>query len=154
GAFAALLLVPGAGMGAVIVSNVIAAQACTDARFIATVTPICEFFLSIGGVIGVAVFGAVHRNKLSAIIAAAAAGETPAIRALLDEARRDVSVIHTDGVPEYVRAVVTRSYAASLGQALWAVLPFIGLALLLALALEQTPAPATPEIPLEQIDDV
>ncbi|KAJ2715503.1 hypothetical protein H4R19_001172 [Coemansia spiralis] len=152
--FAALLLVPGAGMGNVIVSNVIAAQACTDARFIATVTPICEFFLSIGGVIGVAVFGAVHRNCLSGILAAAAVGETPASRALLDEARRDVSVIHAAGVPEYLRTTVTRAYAASMTQALWVMLPLLALALILALALERTPAPATPDIPLEQIDDM
>ncbi|KAJ2422529.1 hypothetical protein IWW41_005233, partial [Coemansia sp. RSA 2522] len=59
-----LLIIPGIGMGNVIVSNIIAAQATTDSRFISTVTPLCEFFLSIGGVIGVAIFGAVHRNKL------------------------------------------------------------------------------------------
>ncbi|KAJ1719364.1 hypothetical protein LPJ61_006321, partial [Coemansia biformis] len=120
GAFAALLLVPGLGMGNVIVSNVIAAQACTEARFIATVTPICEFFLSMGGVIGVAVFGAVHRNKLSSILtAAAAAAESPAARAVIEEARRDVSVIHASSVPEHLRTIVTSAYAASMKQALW-----------------------------------
>ncbi|KAJ2877354.1 hypothetical protein FB639_003802, partial [Coemansia asiatica] len=52
GGQSALLLIPGTGMGNVIVSNVIAAQASTDPQLLSTVTPLCEFFLSIGGVIG------------------------------------------------------------------------------------------------------
>ncbi|KAJ2784721.1 hypothetical protein H4R18_000936 [Coemansia javaensis] len=151
--FSALLLVPGIGMGNVIVSNVIAAQATTDPRFIATVTPICECFLSIGGVIGVAVFGAVHRNKLSQILAAAAAGESPAARAIIDEARRDVSVAYSSTVSPQLRSIITAAYTASIRQALWVLLPFLALALLLSLALERAPVPAKPdEIPLEQID--
>ncbi|KAJ2181241.1 hypothetical protein GGF45_001621, partial [Coemansia sp. RSA 551] len=89
-----LLIIPGIGMGNVIVSNIIAAQATTDSRFISTVTPLCEFFLSIGGVIGVAIFGAVHRNKLSRILTATAAGETQAAQAIINEARKDVSVAY------------------------------------------------------------
>ncbi|KAJ2159412.1 hypothetical protein GGF46_003048 [Coemansia sp. RSA 552] len=153
---AALLVVPGIGMGNVIVSNVIAAQASTDDRFIATVTPLCEFFLSIGGVIGVAVFGAVHRNKLAGFLTAAAAGEPLAVQVIIEEARRDVSVAYAPHVADSVRMKIAHAYASSMAQALWVILPFLVAALVLSLALEKSPKLARPdEIPLvEQIDDL
>ncbi|KAJ2362812.1 hypothetical protein H4S02_000744 [Coemansia sp. RSA 2611] len=153
--FAALLLIPGVGMGNVIVSNVIAAQATTDERFIATVTPLCEFFLSIGGVIGVAIFGAVHRNKLSATLALTAASESQTAQAIINEARKDVSVAYAAHVSDPLRMKIANAYATSMQQALWVIFPFLVLAFALSLALEKNPKSARPEeIQLEQADEL
>ncbi|KAJ2497670.1 hypothetical protein GGH96_004909 [Coemansia sp. RSA 1972] len=150
-----LLIIPGIGMGNVIVSNIIAAQATTDSRFISTVTPLCEFFLSIGGVIGVAIFGAVHRNKLSRILTATAAGETQAAQAIINEARKDVSVAYAAQVSDPLRLKISDAYAASMQQALWVMLPFIVLAFVLSLALEKNPKSARPdEILMEQVEEL
>ncbi|KAJ2220212.1 hypothetical protein IW143_002355 [Coemansia sp. RSA 520] len=150
-----LLIIPGIGMGNVIVSNIIAAQATTDSRFISTVTPLCEFFLSIGGVIGVAIFGAVHRNKLSRILTATAAGETQAAQAIINEARKDVSVAYAAQVSDPLRLKISDAYAASMQQALWVMLPFIVLAFILSLALEKNPKSARPdEILMEQVEEL
>ncbi|KAJ2348737.1 hypothetical protein GGF43_004517 [Coemansia sp. RSA 2618] len=151
----ALLVIPGLGMGSVIVSNIIAAQATTDSQFIATVTPLCEFFLSIGGVIGVAIFGAVYRNKLSNILTDTAASESLAAQAIINATRKDVSVAYTEHVSDHLRLKISDAYAASMQQALWVMLPFIVLAFVLSLALEKNPKSARPdEIPLEQVEDV
>ncbi|KAJ2621231.1 hypothetical protein GGI26_004304 [Coemansia sp. RSA 1358] len=151
---AALLIIPGIGMGNVIVSNVIAAQAAVDPRFIATVTPLCEFFLSIGGVIGVAVFGAVHRNRLSALLAAVALNESHAAQTLINEARRDVSVVYASNVSLSLRTKIADSYAHSMGLALWAILPFLAFAFGVSMFLRKDPKPtANPEEILMQVMD-
>ncbi|KAJ2475143.1 hypothetical protein IWW47_006560, partial [Coemansia sp. RSA 2052] len=64
----------------------------------------------IGGVFGVALFGAVYRNKLSSILAAALVGESPGAQALISEARKDVSVIYAAGVPDALRKTVAAAY--------------------------------------------
>ncbi|ORX68819.1 MFS general substrate transporter [Linderina pennispora] len=147
---ALLLLVPGAGMGNVIIANVIAAQATTHPRFVATVTPLCEFFLSIGGVIGVALFGAVHRNRLAHILAAGAAGESPAAQKIIGEARRDVSVVYATTIPGPLRAKIANAYMHSMALGLWVLLPFLVIAFVLAMALEESPLKAGPrDVPLD-----
>ncbi|KAJ2361007.1 hypothetical protein H4S02_011799, partial [Coemansia sp. RSA 2611] len=130
---AVLLIVPGIGMGNVIVANVIAAQAATDAHLIATITPLCEFFLSIGGVFGVALFGAVYRNKLSSILAAALVGESLSAQALIKEARKDVSVIYAAGVPDVLQKTVSAAYVKAMRLGMWVMLPLLIVAFLLAL---------------------
>ncbi|PIA15990.1 MFS general substrate transporter [Coemansia reversa NRRL 1564] len=153
--YAALLLIPGIGMGNVIVSNVIAAQASTDPQYISTVTPLCEFFLSIGGVIGVALFGAVYRNKLSNILTIAASDETQAVQRIIEEARKDVSVVYSAHVSDPLRTKISEAYAESMREALWVMLPFLCLALVLSLALVRNPKPAKPkEASLEPTEEL
>ncbi|KAJ2560898.1 hypothetical protein GGH95_004795 [Coemansia sp. RSA 1836] len=134
---AVLLIVPGIGMGNVIVANVITAQAATDAHLIATITPLCEFFLSIGGVFGVALFGAVYRNKLSSILAAALVGESPGAQALISEARKDVSVIYAAGVPDALRKTVAAAYVDAMRLGMWVIFPLLVVAFLLSLAMKE-----------------
>ncbi|KAJ2850479.1 hypothetical protein IWW36_001859 [Coemansia brasiliensis] len=147
--YAVLLAIPGIGMGNVIVSNIIAAQATTDKQHIATVTPLCEFFLSIGGVIGVAVFGAVHRNQLSNILAQVSASESLVAQAIIDEARRDVSVAYAAHVSNPLRMKIAEAYATSIQQALYLMLPCLVLAFALSLFLDKNPKPQPEEIALE-----
>ncbi|KAJ1961790.1 hypothetical protein GGI12_003047 [Dipsacomyces acuminosporus] len=149
-----LLLIPGIGMGNVIVANVIAAQATTDARYLATVTPLCEFFLSIGGVIGVAVFGAAHRNKLFHILTAKALGEPQSMQDIINEARKDVSIVYksTTVISDPLRSKIARSYATSLKLALWVLLPFLIIACILSLALGKNPKKAGPKVPMSKND--
>ncbi|KAJ2719833.1 hypothetical protein GGI07_004976 [Coemansia sp. Benny D115] len=147
---AALLLIPGIGMGNVIVANVIAAQASTDPQYIATITPLCEFFLSIGGVIGVSIFGAVYRNKLASILTARALGESPVVQALINEARKDVSVAYAHDVSDPVRSMIASAYSSSMKQALWVMLPLLVLASILALFLEKNPQKQSPQMPVKE----
>ncbi|KAJ1902212.1 hypothetical protein LPJ66_000207 [Kickxella alabastrina] len=135
----ALLVIPGIGMGNVIVANVIAAQASTDPQLVAVITPLCEFFLSIGGVIGVAVFGAVYRNQLSHVLTVNSLGQSLDVIELISEARRDVSVVYRDGVDESVRVVVARAYVGSMRLALWVLVPLLMLAFALSMGLQKTP---------------
>ncbi|KAI8320256.1 MFS general substrate transporter [Martensiomyces pterosporus] len=144
--YALLLLIPGVGMGNIIVANVIAAQATTDPRFIATVTPLCEFFLSIGGVIGVAVFGAVHRNRLAKILTASALGEPQSAQVIINEARKDVSVVYmSPSISDPLRMKIADAYASSMTTALWVLLPFLIVAFILSLVLEKSPTKAAPK---------
>ncbi|KAJ2041377.1 hypothetical protein GGH13_001181 [Coemansia sp. S155-1] len=133
---AVLLIVPGIGMGNVIVANVIAAQAATDAHLIATITPLCEFFLSIGGVFGVALFGAVYRNKLSGILTAALVGESLSAQTLISEARKDVSVIYAAGVSDSLRRTVAAAYVDAMRLGMWVMLPLLIVAFLLSMAMK------------------
>ncbi|KAJ2072869.1 hypothetical protein GGI09_009037 [Coemansia sp. S100] len=123
-------------MGNVIVANVIAAQAATDAHLIATITPLCEFFLSIGGVFGVALFGAVYRNKLSGILTAALVGESLSAQTLISEARKDVSVIYAAGVSDSLRRTVAAAYVDAMRLGMWVMLPLLIVAFLLSMAMK------------------
>ncbi|KAJ2697609.1 hypothetical protein FB645_005865 [Coemansia sp. IMI 203386] len=135
-----LLIIPGLGMGNVMVANVIAAQASTDPRLLSTITPLCEFFLSIGGVVGVAIFGAVYRNKLWMILSKSAAQLTPALQEMVQEARKDVGTAYADGVPQAVTRLVADGYIRSMKLAFWGLLPFLCVAFLLSLLQKKTPA--------------
>ncbi|KAJ2741870.1 hypothetical protein GGI20_004884 [Coemansia sp. BCRC 34301] len=135
---AVLLIVPGIGMGNVIVANVIAAQAATAPHLVATITPLCEFFLSIGGVFGVALFGAVYRNKLSSILAAALVGQSPAAQAVISEARKDVSVIYAAGISPVLQKTVAAAYVDATRLGMWVILPLLVIAFVLSLAMKDS----------------
>ncbi|KAJ2558616.1 hypothetical protein EV175_000710 [Coemansia sp. RSA 1933] len=155
GAMSALLVIPGTGMGNVIVSNVIAAQAAVDPQFVVLVTPLCEFFLSIGGVIGVAVFGAVYRTKLSKLLTEGAVGEPAWAQAIIAEARKDVSVVYTSSIPDELRAKIADAYAKSISLGFWTLFPFVVLAIALSMLLRKNPKPAgdPEEIPMQPVND-
>ncbi|KAJ2618335.1 hypothetical protein EV177_000054 [Coemansia sp. RSA 1804] len=154
GAISALLVIPGTGMGNIIVSNVIAAQAAVEPRFVVLVTPLCEFFLSIGGVIGVAAFGAVYRTKLSKVLAEAAVGESAWAKMIIEEARKDVSVVYTSDIPDALKDKIAHAFATSISLGFWTLFPFVVLACALSILLRKDPKPAgNPEsIPLQPVD--
>ncbi|KAJ1905189.1 hypothetical protein LPJ81_002060 [Coemansia sp. IMI 209127] len=154
GAMSALLVIPGTGMGNVIVSNVIAAQAAVEPQFVVLVTPLCEFFLSIGGVIGVATFGAVYRTKLSKMLAESAVGEPAWAQSIINEAHKDVSVVYTSSIPDALREKIAHAYASSIALGFWTLLPFVVLAFALSMLLKKDPKPVggPEEIPMQPIN--
>ncbi|KAJ1666502.1 hypothetical protein IW140_004165 [Coemansia sp. RSA 1813] len=154
GALSALLVIPGAGMGNVIVSNVIAAQAAVEPQFVVLVTPLCEFFLSIGGVIGVAIFGAVYRTKLSKLLIESALGEPAWAQAIINEARKDVSVVYTSDIPDTLREKIAHAYASSISLGFWTLFPFVVLAFAISMLLRKDPKPVggPEEIPLQPVN--
>lgn len=137
-----LLLIPGIGMGLVIVANVIAVQAVTHPRYLATVTPLCEFFLSIGGVLGVAAFGAVYGSRLTRLLDRLLQiyKDNKAAQKIVNEAHKNVGVIFDSGgkkVTETLKTQIIDAYVRSLRLAIWVLLPMLGVAFCVSLVLSK-----------------
>ncbi|KAF9157070.1 hypothetical protein BGX20_004123 [Mortierella sp. AD010] len=87
------LLIVGVGIGLILQTCIIAAQAAVDKSQMAIVTALCGFFNSIGGAIGIAMCSALFNNRLaqgfaklpaSAIVVIANSGITESITAVQD----------------------------------------------------------------------
>jgi hypothetical protein len=129
------MLVVGAGIGLVMQVLVIAAQNAVDHRDLGVATSSIAFFRSLGGAFGVALFGAMLANRLSANLARdlPRGGHGVDLAAL----RQSPDVIAR--LPAVLRADVVRAFADSLHVVYLSVIPFAVVAVLLSLWLEERP---------------
>ena len=134
----AMLLVFGAGLGFIMQVVVLVVQNSVPVDQIGTATSTNNYFREVGAALGVAVFGAMFTSRLSenlhgvftqAGFDAAAAGEATATL--------QPSVM--DQLPEPVREGIVTAYADSLAPVFWYLIPFLVIALVLALFLKQIP---------------
>ncbi|MER7078897.1 drug resistance transporter, EmrB/QacA subfamily [Saccharopolyspora kobensis] len=132
------LFVFGAGLGLIMQVVVLVVQNAVPAALIGTATSTNNYFREVGAALGVAVFGTIFTTRLTENLtevftaAGASAADASTATATLDPKT-------LAQLPEPVRDGVVTAYADALAPVFWYLLPFIGIAFLLALFLKQIP---------------
>ncbi|NQX29230.1 MFS transporter [Microbacteriaceae bacterium VKM Ac-2854] len=126
----------GAGLGLIMQVIVLVVQNAVPAEEIGTATSTNNYFREVGAALGVAVFGTIFTNslseKLTAVFQGAGSADAGAATATLDP--QTLSTL-----PDAVRDGIVTAYADSLAPVFWYLIPFIVLALVLAIFLKQIP---------------
>ncbi|OZJ06479.1 hypothetical protein BZG36_00571 [Bifiguratus adelaidae] len=120
------ILIVGLGLGNVLQMNTLVVQAISEARDIAVVTALCQFMNSMGGALGVAIFGSVFSNKLSQNLQAL----NPQV---LEEARQynfTASYTALWQLPENIRPILIHQYVDALHRVFLVGIPVTGIAFL------------------------
>jgi len=128
------MLIVGAGIGLVMQVLVVAAQNAVDYRDLGVATSSVAFFRSLGGALGVALFGAILANRLSANLA-----ERVPAGAHLDLSSIRQSPDAIAALPPALREVVVSSFAHALHVVYLSAIPFALVAAVLAWRLEERP---------------
>jgi MFS family permease len=132
------LFVFGAGLGSIMQVIVLVVQNSVPAEQIGTATSTNNYFREVGASLGVAVFGSIFTSRLSESLtnaftgAGASAGQAAQSTQTLDPQA-------LSQLPEQLRDAIVNAYADSLAPVFWYLLPFLGIALVLALTLKQIP---------------
>ncbi|GAA0960530.1 MDR family MFS transporter [Frigoribacterium faeni] len=130
------LFVFGAGLGLIMQVVVLVVQNSVDAANVGTATSTNNYFREVGAALGVAVFGAMFTSRLTENLttvfrdAGASAGDAASATATLDPAT-------LNQLPEAIRRLVVEAYADSLAPVFLYLVPFIAVALVLAIFLPQ-----------------
>ena len=135
----------GAGLGFCLQNLVIALQNSLDVRDMGIGTSLNTFWRSIGGTLGVAIFGSIYSSKLTAYISdgvktltatnpAAMAGASPQAFAAL---RNNPAA--GDGFTSTLKATVVHSYVQAFHVVFLAAAPVTAIGILVALSLRATP---------------
>ena len=130
------LFVFGAGLGLIMQVVVLVTQNSVDASMIGTATSTNNYFREVGASLGVAVFGTIFTTRLTDnltdVFAGAGASASDAANATATLDPQTLSQL-----PDALRDGVVTAYADALAPVFWYLLPFIGLAFVLALFLRQ-----------------
>jgi hypothetical protein len=124
---------------------VIAAQNAVDSRDLGVATSTVAFFRSLGGAVGVALFGAILANRLTANLTADLHGGA----AGLDVATIRQSPDRIAALPPAVHSAVVGAFADALHVVYLSVIPFAIAAALLAWMLEERPLRETAHIQMQ-----
>jgi EmrB/QacA subfamily drug resistance transporter len=138
------MLVVGLGLGFVMQVLVVAVQNAVDYRDMGVATSASTFFRSMGGTLGIAIFGSILANRLSAHLAE----EIPAsARANIDATQLTGSPEVIKALPPEVRAGVIEAFVRSLETVYLTATPIVLVAFLLTWYVKELPlrtgAPAT-----------
>jgi len=132
------LFVFGAGLGLIMQVVVLVVQNAVPAAEIGTATSTNNYFREVGASLGVAVFGTLFTTRLSdnlrEVFASAGASATDAAAST---AKLDPQTLAQ--LPDAVREGIVNGYADALAPVFWYLLPFVGVAFVLALFLKQIP---------------
>jgi EmrB/QacA subfamily drug resistance transporter len=132
------LLVFGAGLGLIMQVVVLVAQNAVPASQLGTATSTNNYFREVGGALGTAVFGSIFTARLTegltSVFSKAGASGADA-----SGAAASISPQTLADLPAAVRDGVVDAYADALAPVFWYLLPFIGIAFVLALLLKQIP---------------
>ncbi|MER7010394.1 MDR family MFS transporter [Saccharopolyspora sp. NPDC000359] len=132
------LFVFGAGLGLIMQVVVLVVQNAVPAAMIGTATSTNNYFREVGAALGVAVFGTIFTTRLTENLTAVFTGAgASAADASTATATLDPKTLSQ--LPGPVRDGVVAAYADALAPVFWYLLPFIGIAFLLALVLKQIP---------------
>ncbi|MEC5183457.1 EmrB/QacA subfamily drug resistance transporter [Cryobacterium sp. MP_3.1] len=130
------LFIFGAGLGLIMQVVVLVAQNSVNPSMVGTATSTNNYFREVGAALGVAVFGTIFTNRLTenltGVFTNAGANATDAAAAT-----STIDPQTLNALPDVVRDGVVAAYADALAPVFWYLLPFIGLAFLLALMLKQ-----------------
>jgi len=132
------LFIFGAGLGLIMQVVVLVVQNSVPADQIGTATSTNNYFREVGAAMGVAVFGAIFTNRLSESLTSAFTGAG----ASAEQASQSTSSLDPQALsqlPEQLRDAIVNAYAESLAPVFWYLIPFIAIALLLAVTLKQIP---------------
>ncbi|WP_285250328.1 MDR family MFS transporter [Pseudarthrobacter sp. fls2-241-R2A-168] len=132
------LFIFGAGLGLIMQVVVLVVQNSVPADQIGTATSTNNYFREVGAAMGVAIFGSIFTNRLSEALTGAFTGAG----ASSEQAAQSTSTLDPQALnqlPEQLRDAIVNAYAESLAPVFWYLIPFIAVALLLALTLKQIP---------------
>ncbi len=132
------LFIFGAGLGLIMQVVVLVVQNAVPADQIGTATSTNNYFREVGAAMGVAIFGAIFTNRLSGSLTTAFTGAG----ASADQAAQSTSTLDPQALsqlPEQLRESIVNAYAESLAPVFWYLIPFIAVALVLAVTLKQIP---------------
>ena len=132
------LFVFGAGLGLIMQVVVLVVQNSVPADQIGTATSTNNYFREVGAAMGVAVFGSIFTTRLSEALTSAFTG-AGASAEQAGQSTRTLDPQALNQLPEQLRDAIVNAYADSLAPVFWYLLPFIAVALLLALTLKQIP---------------
>jgi EmrB/QacA subfamily drug resistance transporter len=132
------LFVFGAGLGLIMQVVVLVVQNSVPADQIGTATSTNNYFREVGAAMGVAVFGSIFTTRLSEALTSAFTG-AGASAEQAGQSTRTLDPQALNQLPEQLRDAIVNAYADSLAPVFWYLLPFIAVALLLAITLKQIP---------------
>ncbi|WP_285320329.1 MDR family MFS transporter [Pseudarthrobacter sp. lyk4-40-TYG-27] len=132
------LFVFGAGLGLIMQVVVLVVQNSVPADQIGTATSTNNYFREVGAAMGVAVFGSIFTTRLSEALTTAFTG-AGASAEQAGQSTRTLDPQALGQLPEQLRDAIVNAYADSLAPVFWYLLPFIAVALLLAITLKQIP---------------
>jgi EmrB/QacA subfamily drug resistance transporter len=134
-----MVFVMGLGLGCIMQNVVLAAQNAVDARHIGTATSTNNYFREVGATLGVAVFGTLFTTRLADNLGSALAGNTSeAVAAGITSPDTLVpSAVQAAGEP--LRSAIVDAYADALAPVFGYLLPFLAIALVLALVMRELP---------------
>ncbi|MGY1883767.1 MDR family MFS transporter [Blastococcus sp. SYSU DS0753] len=135
----AMFFLLGAGLGLVMQNVVLAAQNAVPATQIGTATSTNNYFREVGATLGVAVFGTLFTSRLAEnLTGALTTNAEQAARAGITSPDTLVPAA-VDAAGEPLRSAIVDAYASSLAPVFWYLVPILGVAFLLALALKEIP---------------
>ncbi|UPO77572.1 MULTISPECIES: MDR family MFS transporter [Arthrobacter] len=134
----AQLFVFGAGLGLIMQVVVLVVQNSVPVDQIGTATSSNNYFREVGASLGVAIFGAMFTTRLSENLMGvfSGAGMDPAAAG---EATATLQPAALHALPETVQDGIVTAYADSLAPVFWYLIPFLAIALVLALFLKEIP---------------
>jgi EmrB/QacA subfamily drug resistance transporter len=136
------LFIFGAGLGLIMQVVILVVQNAVPVTEIGTATSTNNYFREVGAALGVAVFGAIFTSRLSESLTGVFAGAgASAAEASNATATLDPQTLST--LPAPLKDAIVTAYADSLAPVFWYLLPFLVIALVLALTLKQIPLSAT-----------
>jgi MFS family permease len=127
----------GAGLGLTMQVVVTAVQNSVDRRHMGVATASVAFFRSMGGAIGVALFGAILNTRLvthlQEVVPAAAQGQ-------LGQASQSINdVTAIQGLPEPIKTWVLTAFTQAMDDVFLIAVPFMAIAVIIALTMREKP---------------
>jgi MFS family permease len=132
------LFIFGAGLGSIMQVIVLVVQNSVPADQIGTATSTNNYFREVGASLGVAVFGSIFTTRLSESLTNAFTG-AGASAEQASQSTRTMDPQMLNQLPAQLKDAIVNAYADSLAPVFWYLLPFLGIALILALTLKQIP---------------
>ncbi len=132
------LFVFGAGLGSIMQVIILVVQNSVPADQIGTSTSTNNYFREVGASLGMAVFGATFTNRLSESLTNAFTGAG----ASTEQASQSTGTLDPQALsqlPDQLRDAIVNAYADSLAPVFWYMVPFLAVALILAITLKQIP---------------
>jgi hypothetical protein len=128
----------GSGLGLIMQVIVLVVQNSVPADQIGTATSTNNYFREVGAALGVAVFGSIFTNRLAESLTNAFTG-AGASASQASQSTRTLDPQTLGQLPEQLRDAIVNAYADSLAPVFWYLVPFIAVALVLAITLKQIP---------------
>ena len=127
----------GAGLGLTMQVVVTAVQNSVDRRNMGVATAAVTFFRSMGGAIGTALFGAILNTRLTHHLVEVVPGNAQAQLGNASQSLRDVTAIQA--LPEPVKTWVLTAFTRSMDDVFLVAVPFMVVALIVALTMREKP---------------
>ena len=136
------MVVLGAGIGMVMQVLILAAQNASARRDLGVTTSTVTFFRSVGGSVGIAVFGSIFNSQLANHLATRVPGAAGHLSG------HALSVAAIRGLPEPIRVGVIASFADALTHVFLFAVPFVALAFAMSWLMRDVPLQASVAAPV------